>query len=194
MTLTNPLFAFRAPAGLKNHPHLDGDYLNTKRQDVENDTGAFNIYPGMFAYKPDRTLEVDLAIWEDLDDQTTARQLYNMTTHEGFEVCQSDQWEVVDPIAQDVWKPAAGGKLTFLGRATKCAVLMWRTGEEAERRRKSKLRNIEYINKTPQEKQQEMQARLGPLNASVSVTLEDDGETTDEAMANYERRLATKGL
>ncbi len=193
MTLTNPLYAFRVPKGVKNHPHINGTHFNTQRKDVENDTGAYNIYPGMFVYKPDPTLEVDLAIWEDLDDPTTHKRLLDMTTREGFQIAQAKEWQVVDPMAQMVWKKSMGWCLSIGAQAKKRMVLMWRTAEEAEESDRAKRKNIEYINKTPHENHPEMPERLGPLNATVQVTLEDE-DASDKAMANYEKRLAAKNL
>lgn len=196
MSETNPLYAFRAPAGIKHHL-VDGDHFVTRRQDVVNDSGAFNIYPGMFAYKPDRALEVDLAIWEDssapgAEGMKSRANYYAMTTREGFQVCMAKEWDVIEEAAKIVWKRDDAGRLTFGGAGVNTMVLMFRTSERAERAQVEKSRNIREINETPEEKRARLVDKYARLGASVSVELEDD--SSDAAMANYEKRLAGKDL
>jgi hypothetical protein len=177
-TATNPLYSFRAPDSAKNHPHYDNGYFNHRRQDVVNDTGALNIYPGAFRYLPDETLEVDFGVWEDFPRPEAMRQFFAMTTREGYNVAMGSDWEIVDPITAVAWKIDQAGRLTFGGTSTNTLVLMWRTGEAAAKAQKEKMKLIDQIAMSAEEAQSKYQEKLGPLGAEVRVTMEDENAPT----------------
>jgi hypothetical protein len=181
----NPLYQYRAPRGIR-HPHVDGDHFSTRREDVINDTGVLNIYPGMFRYTPNPSLEVELAVIEDAPDPRVQANVIHMLMREHFQECRSDEWEVLDEVVAKVWKPAAG-RLTFMGAVSNCLVLVFRTAEEAERVKKLNMSNGAEISKSPEDVEAEMNDKLGPLGASVRVDLSDD-DGTDRADAPRVRK------
>ena len=171
MTITaNPLYQFRAPKKLRNHPHKEGSHFVTPRGEVVNDTGALNVYPGMFKYIPDPTLEVDIAIWEDMaGDMRAQAHRYNMQLRESYEVMNPDQWEVVDEVAKGVWKPDGTGRLTAFGATQNALVLMFRTGDAAEAAMHRRAKDFEAVDKSPEQLQAELQEKYAPLDATVGV-------------------------
>lgn len=185
----NPLYQYRAPKGAERfHPNVEDGYFTTRRQDVVNDTGVFNIYPGAFRYKPNPVLEVDLAIWEDNADPKNKANYYNMTMREHYEVCKFDEWEIVEEAYGLVWKRDAAGRITFGGDPTNTHVLLWRTGEDAEHSVSAKRRMADEVNKTPEEKAAELDEKYASLGTTISVDYVDD-DGTDKPQS----RTAKKG-
>jgi hypothetical protein len=166
---TNPLVNFRRPQ------QLGGGHFDTKREDVVNDIGALSIYQGDFKYRLNPSLEIDLALWEDTGSTQSFAQYMKMTGQDGFNVAMAEEWDVATRL-QLAWKSDGAKRLTFGGMSTNTMVLMWRTGESADKSSARSLKWSNEVNKTAEDRAAELQDKLGPLNASVSVTLEDDDD------------------
>jgi len=182
----NPVRQYRAPVGLKRED-IDRGYFTTRRQDVINDTGALNVYPGAFRYLPDSTLEVDFAIWEDLPTAQSRAMLFSMQTREGYNVVMADEWEIVDDLYKMAWKRDSGGRLTFSGADTNALVLMWRTGEEADRADEAKRGMLRQVSRSAEEAQSQYQEKLGPLGADIRVTIDEESPEETEIKRSPKR-------
>lgn len=174
--MSNPLVAFRNSKELI--ARTGQTHAATQRDDVVNDTGLCNFYPGDFTYLLDETLEIELASCEDADiPQLLAVQL-QMTGVKGYEVAMAEEWQVSYRL-QNIWKKDEAGRLTLGGRSKNALVLMFRTGEAYDRDQKRRLRVSDEIAKSVEEKRDEMRDKLGQIG-QVRMALEDDHSTRRE--------------
>lgn len=178
---SNPLYNYR-----KSDNPADGHFM-TQREDVYNDNSMLNVYPNDFTYRVDSTLEIDIALWEDLPRVEAQNQFLKMTGRDHFNVAMADDWDVNPRVAAG-WKRDAGGRLTFGGFTTNTFVVMWRTGEAARASSKKSLRMSDEIQKSAEQREAELQDKLSPLNAHVSVSVEDDDGTDEPSRPVRKRR------
>ncbi len=168
---SNPLVQFRNPDSIIRK--TGQTHATTRREDVSNDTeGLSSIYQGEFTYKPNPTLEIDLAFWEDNDHPKAISMYYQMIGSKGYQVAMFKDWSVAERL-KPMWKKDAAGRLTLGGKAKNTMVLMWRTGQSYDIDQKKRLRWSDEISKSAEEKQAEMQDKLGSLG-KVRVTIEDE--------------------
>lgn len=175
---TNPLVNYRAPktAGAKKHPFRVGTHFHIRREDARHDVGTKNIYPGDFRYKPDPTLEIDFALWEDNGDSKSTDIYLNMTIRNGFQIAMAKDFDVVDDRLKMAWKGDLSKRLTYGGSATNTLVLMWRTGDAADQQEAFRQRLSDDVQKTAEEKEEAMRDRFASLGAKIKTTLVDDDE------------------
>lgn len=176
----NPLYQFRAPNDRIQRANVEAGYFTTKRRDVVNDTGVFNVYPGTFQWIANPAAEVDIAIWEDNADPKSKANYYNLVMREGFNVCMYAEWLILDDAVAMVWQRDQAGRITFGGQSVNTLVLLFRTGEEADASQKRRQIMTEQMNKTPEQLTAEANEKLAPLGAEVEVTYEDDDGSDDK--------------
>ena len=193
-TEANPLYNFRAPKGLRRSD-IEGGHFIADRASQVNDVGALNIYPGMFRYIPDPTLEIEIAIWEDSPDPRSKSNYYNMTVREGYNVMKADEWEILEESAAMIWQGDAAGRLAFgrnEGRLGEISmILMFRTAEAAEEAQARRARVAMEIDKSPEELQAQMADKYSSLNATVQV-LDEEDDGTDDVQIKRSRKARTR--
>ena len=113
--------------------------------------------------------------------------LFSMQTREGYNVVMADEWEIVDDLYKMAWKRDSGGRLTFSGADTNALVLMWRTGEEADRADEAKRGMLRQVSRSAEEAQSQYQEKLGPLGADIRVTIDEESPEETEIKRSPKR-------
>lgn len=184
-TTANPLVSHRAPRRIPRiHARLHGQHFIPNREDVINASGALNIYPGDFTYRPDPALEIDFGLWEDSGQLKTVSEGMSMTMTKGYNVALASDFEVSARI-QMAWKADVAGRLTFGGLAggmhSPTMVLMWRTGQKHDQLREAN-RELQQSNNIQQSVEQKMAESTATMSERTgekirsTVTYEDDME------------------
>lgn len=153
-TEANPLYQFRAPEKLpKGAPQrVHGGHFLTPKEEVSNELSVLAIYPGMFRYRPNPSMELDFALWNDADDeQGYSLRDWSRLTGSGFMEAQAKDFEVQHRYRQ-LWRPDSAKRITLGGRTKPATVLMWRTGQVAEEKERAKLARSDDIQKSVEQK------------------------------------------
>lgn len=183
--ISNPLVAFRMPEWMKRQTGLT--HHDTRREDVENDAeGLCNIYPGEFKYKPDPTLEIELAIWEDTEHSKSLSMYHKMIGKDGYNVAMASDFDVCSRLSH-AWKADDAKRLTLGGKSKNSLVLMWRTGENYDKAQVRRLRISNEVQKSAEERQAEMQDKMNPLGGTVRISVVDD-DGSDETTKQVKKR------
>jgi len=136
----NPVYSFRAPKKLpEKHAAVHGEHFITDQKDVINDRSSVAaIYPGYFRLRSNPTQELDFKLWEDREDTHSLRDWARMTG-EGFTEALAKDFDINFRV-RHLWRPDTGKRITLGGHTKPALVLMYRTGEEAQRKQEEKLR------------------------------------------------------
>lgn len=187
---TNPLVNYRAPntPETRNHPFRDGNHFRFSRENAVMSNSMVTVFPGEFRYAADPTLEIDLAFWEDRPDMNSKGEYLTMTIQKGYQVAMASEFEVCDDRLKIAWQADAAGRLTFGGMSTNTMVLMWRTGEAADRDLKSRTKLSDEVQQSAEEREAALSDKLAPLNASVSMSIVDDDGTDNPTPINKKSR------
>lgn len=185
MSSTNPLWSFRKPEAIKRE--TGEAHFNTQREDVINDTGMLNVYPGDFTYK-DPTLEMDFGFWEDNGTPQSFATLWKMTGREGFEIAKAEEFKVSERIAL-AWQKDSGGRLTIGGADKNTMVLMFRTGEKASESQKKRLSMSDSVQQSVEEREAQLRGTYEREGVRIAASIEDDdGSDSDEATRRVRSR------
>lgn len=185
----NPLYRFRTPKRIpRKHAAIHGEHFITQKVDTINDTGIREIYPGYFRLRSDPSMEIDLKVWEDVDDERgeSMAQWLRLTTIEGFTEAQFKDFDI-NLRVRNVWKKDIGGRITLGGRAKPAHVLMVRTGAVAAERDALRLAKSDDIQKSVEQKTAEAAAKWnadkhGNEGIEVANVEMEEGEEVEVAL------------